>query len=92
MVEPRVAHARRRRGTGRGHVVGGHQCPCGPRGHSYGRDVTTRGSAGEGPDGYYVAYKPITLSSILFMFVEMKFIHCHSCVMFAMKSMSRCND
>ena len=39
-------------------------------------------------DGYYVAYKPITLSSILFMFVEMKFIHCHSCVMFAMKSMS----
>ena len=43
-------------------------------------------------DGYYVAYKPITLSSILFMFVEMKFIHCHSCVMFAMKSMSMCND
>ena len=44
------------------------------------------------PDGYYVAYKPITLSSILFMFIEMKFIHCHSCVMFAMKSMSMCND
>ena len=44
------------------------------------------------PDGYYVAYKAITLSSILFMFVEMKFIHCHSCVMFAMKSMSMCND
>ena len=43
-------------------------------------------------DGYYVAYKPITLSSILFMFIEMKFIHCHSCVMFAMKSMSLCND
>ena len=43
-------------------------------------------------DGYYAAYKPITLSSILFMFVEIKFIHCHSCVMFAMKSMSRCND
>ena len=43
-------------------------------------------------DGYYVAYKPITLSSILFMFVEMKFIHCHSYVMFAMKSMSMCND
>ena len=43
-------------------------------------------------DGYYVAYKPITLSSILFMFVEMKFIHCHSCVMFAMKSMNMCND
>ena len=29
---------------------------------------------------------------LLFIFVEMKFIHCHSCVMFAMKSMSRCND
>ena len=43
-------------------------------------------------DGYYVAYKPITFSSILFMFVEMKFIHCHSCVMFVMKSMSMCND
>ena len=43
-------------------------------------------------DGYYVAYKPITLSSILFMFIEMKFIHCHSCVMFAMKYMSMCND
>ena len=43
-------------------------------------------------DGYYVAYKPITRLSILFMFVEMKFIHCHSCVMFAMKSMSMCND
>ena len=44
------------------------------------------------PDGYYVAYKPITLSCILFMFIEMKFIHCHSCVIFAMKSMSMCND
>ena len=43
-------------------------------------------------DGYYVAYKPITLLSILFMYIEMKFIHCHSCVMFVMKSMSRCND
>ena len=43
-------------------------------------------------DGYYVAYKPITLSCILFMFIEMKFIHCHSCVMFVMKSMSMCND
>ena len=43
-------------------------------------------------DVYYVAYKPITLSCILFMFIEMKFIHCHSCVMFAMKSMSICND
>ena len=43
-------------------------------------------------DGYYVAYKPITLSCILFMFIEMKFMHCHSCVIFAMKSMSMCND
>ena len=43
-------------------------------------------------DGYYVAYKPITLSCILFMFIEIKFIHFHSCVMFAMKSMSMCND
>ena len=43
-------------------------------------------------DGYYVAYKPTTLLCIFFMFIEMKFIHCHSCVMFAMKSMSMCND
>ena len=43
-------------------------------------------------DGYSVAYKPITLSCILFMFIEMKFIHCYYCVMFAMKSMSMCND
>ena len=43
-------------------------------------------------DGYYVAYKPITILCILFMFIEMKFIHCHSCVMFAMKSMSMWND
>ena len=43
-------------------------------------------------DGYYVAYKPITLTCILFMFIEMKFIHCHCCVIFAMKSMSMCND
>ena len=43
-------------------------------------------------DGYYVAYKPITLPCMLFMFIEMKFIHYHSCVMFTMKSMSICND
>ena len=43
-------------------------------------------------DGYYVAYKPITLLCILFMFIEMIFIYCHSCVMFVMKSMSMCND
>ena len=42
-------------------------------------------------DRYYVAYKPITLSFFLFMFIEIKFIHCHSCVRFAMKSMSMCN-
>ena len=53
-------------------------------------DTLWKGSLGI--DGYYVAYKPITLSYILFMFIEMKFIHCHSCVMFAMKSMSMCND
>ena len=39
-----------------------------------------------------MTYKPITSSCILFMFIEMKFIHCYSCVMFAMKSMSKCND
>ena len=38
----------------------------------YPKDVET--------NGYYVAHKPITLSCILFMFIEMKFIHCHSCV------------
>ena len=43
-------------------------------------------------DGYYVANKPITLSCILFMFIEIKVIHCHSRVMFAMKFMSMCND
>ena len=43
-------------------------------------------------DRYYMAYKPMTLSCIFFMFIEMPFIHCHSCVMFAMKSMSMCND
>ena len=53
---------------------------------------SNRGMGGGRVDGYYVAYKPITLPSILFMFVEIKFIHCHSCVMFAMKSMSMCND
>ena len=47
---------------------------------------------GVSSDGYYVAYKPITLSCILFMFIEIKFIHCHSCVMFAIKSISMCND
>ena len=54
--------------------------------------LALRVNAGVTFDGYYVAYKPITLSCILFMFIEMKFIHYHSCVMFEMKSMSRCND
>ena len=40
----------------------------------------------------FCGQKPITLLCILFMFIEMKFIHCHSCVMFAIKSMSICND
>ena len=39
-------------------------------------------------NGYYVAYTPITLSCDLFMFIKIKFIHCHSCVMFGMKSMA----
>ena len=43
-------------------------------------------------DGYYVANKLITLSCIFFMLIEMKFIDCHSSVMFAMRSMSMCND
>ena len=47
---------------------------------------------GAASDRYYVAYKPITLSCTVFMFIEMKFIHCHSCVMFAMMSMRICND
>ena len=43
-------------------------------------------------NGYYVAYKQITLPYISFMFSEIKKIYCHSCVMFRMKSMSICND
>ena len=39
-----------------------------------------------------MAYNPITLSCILFMFIEMKFIDCHSCAIFVMKSLSICND
>ena len=45
-----------------------------------------------GTDGYYVAYKLITLPFISFMFIEMKFIYCQSCVMFTMKFVSICND
>ena len=43
-------------------------------------------------DIYYVAYKPITLPYILFLIIEIILIHWHSCVMFAMKSMSICSD
>ena len=39
-------------------------------------------------DRYYAAYKPIKLPSISFMFIEIKFIHYKSCVMFVIKSMS----
>ena len=50
------------------------------------------GCSDEYLDRYYVTYKPITLLCISFMFIGMQFIHCHSCVMFVMKSMSICND
>ena len=43
-------------------------------------------------DGYYVAYKPVTLLHIFFMFIEIKIIYYHSCVMFVMKSMNIYND
>ena len=43
-------------------------------------------------DGYYVAYKPISLPCISFIFIEMKFIHCYSCMMFVIKYVSICND
>ena len=32
------------------------------------------------------------ISCMSFVFIEMAFIDCHSCVMFAMKSMSICSD
>ena len=35
-------------------------------------------------------YKPIILPYISFMFIEMKFIHYHSYVMFVVNSMSIC--
>ena len=43
-------------------------------------------------DIYYVAYNPITLPCISFMFTKIKFIHCHSSVIFVMKFMSICNS
>ena len=39
-----------------------------------------------------MAYEPIILPCILFKFIEIKLIHCHYCVMLAMKSMSICNN
>ena len=60
---------------------------------SHGNGAFRRGrrrSREEG-DGYYVAYKSITHSCMLFMFIEMIFLHCPSYMMFAMKSMSMCN-
>ena len=39
-------------------------------------------------DEYFVAYRPC----ILFKFIKMKFIHYHSCMMFATKSVGICND
>ena len=43
-------------------------------------------------DRYYVAYKPITILYILFIFIIIKFPHCYSCMMFVMKPMNICND
>ena len=43
-------------------------------------------------DSYDETYKPITLPSISFMFIEIKFIHYHSCVTFVMKFINICND
>ena len=43
-------------------------------------------------DECYVSYEPITLPCILFMFIQMNFINFHSYVIFAIKSMSICND
>ena len=38
---------------------------------------------------YYVAYKPIILLCILFMFIDMKFIYYYLIMMFIMNSMRR---
>ena len=43
-------------------------------------------------DGYYVTYNLIKVLCILFIFIKRKFIHCYSCVMFAMKFMRIFND
>ena len=41
---------------------------------------------------YYMAYKLITLLFILFILIRIKFIPCHSYMMFIMNSMSIYND
>ena len=43
-------------------------------------------------DGYYMAYKLITLLCSSFKFIQIKFIDCYSCMMFTIKSMNICND
>ena len=42
--------------------------------------------------GYYAAYKLIPLPCISFIFIEIKLIYFHSCVMFEIKFMSIYND
>ena len=39
-----------------------------------------------------MVYKLTTLLCVSFIFIEIKFIDCHSCVMFVMKSMNICDD
>ena len=39
-----------------------------------------------------MAYAPITLPCVLFMFIKIKFIYCHSCVMFVIKYISIYNN
>ena len=72
------------------------------RGSAIGADTDPRGclcGSKDTNDAYWAHVMDIMwpisqshVSCILFMFIEVKFIHCHSCVMFAMKSMSMCND
>ena len=45
-----------------------------------------------GVDRSYVAYEPIILPYISLILIIIKFIHCHSYVIFVMKFMSICND
>ena len=56
------------------------------------KDYTYKITNDDKVDGFYVSYKPITLQCISFMLIKMKFIHCHTCVMFLIKSMSIWND